>query len=353
MIELSKIGWIIMKRSKYILLIVFFALLYILPKEVFATPSLSYKTNISNWKGSNELVLSIPSLSNEFERRLYLSDGTTTIEITNITTTCLQSVAGFSDGSDLVLEEVISLATIPSVLGVHTGSVSPISFALTSEYDDYSTKLHQYIFQNYTSAVPNQTVGYTILNELDEYNNPTGNTYLSDFYFDIDDSKAVEISQGTIAFPSLCNIFSFAVKGNIADTNGTFQLTNTGAVPINVSFATNHEYTSTSITDFSAFYGFFLDHTGKVLYVDSANESDDYDITVTESSSETEFNDALTYDGNETFCLSYDVEALAEIDASNTGIFYDLWPFLIVIVLVGLGIFVFYKSKLKSDVNIV
>ena len=79
-----------------------------------------------------------------------------------------------------------------------------------------------------------------------------------------------------------------------------------------------------------------------------ASADNDYAITILENNEAESFDDALDIDGN-TFYLDYTVIAEKHVDSSDTGLFYNLWPFIVMILFGGAFLFFFFHKKKKKD----
>ena len=347
-----------MKKRRNQLIFLFVLVWLLLPFSVWAEPNtITYSTTIQNWKPNNHLSI---IASNDFPSGVTSSwvldcDGVD-VPLTKQSGYVFANVSNTCD--DAVFKETVSFTGMtPTNLGLNTLTMTPATFDRSaSENASLSTRVQTYMFSSL--PVPNVPVYYFVLNTVDNDGNIIGNPYIRDIYFSDDDEKTTEMDLGMINLPNYELSLSFVLKGNIANPNGNFYLTYDQAM--------NHQDQELAYRNLngpvvledltlSQLYGFYDDYSDYIEFGYGLDEpSQDYEISVDNNTAgANDFDTSLVLDGN-TFSLDYVVSAMAQVDGSDTGLFYNIWPF-IIILLVGVGaffLFFFRHKKKKSKVII-
>ena len=179
------------------------------------------------------------------------------------------------------------------------------------------------------------------MNQVDEDGIIIGGLYVYAAYLD-SESKNSQADLGIITIPTYCVKFNFSVRGNIANTYGTFELTVPGSES---SIVSNHGGTQTicTIEEEPMSYNNILD----ILSMDTDNNiaytgvlrSEDYEKQLDDLGETTEGT-----------VITREVTVIARLDTngSQTGLIYRVLPFVILIALVGSAYIVMRRNRIKE-----
>jgi len=348
-----------MKNRNHIILLIFVFLIFLVPFSVWAEPSrLTIETTISNWKPYNSLYINpSPDMPEGVSSTWYLrcdgdniyfpySSGYVFREISQQCTTAV------------FVEELDISSYDTSNLGLHNFSITPALFDQNVSLDiNDASSLKSYVFNNYDDDV--RTIQFFVLNEVDADGNIVGNPYIRDFYFvDREGQKETSVSLGSVIIPNFTFYYRFLVKGNIAKTNGTFHFSylNGNQVDEFYEYVLNGEMikesSDWSLTDLRNLYvNSSLDFMNVSYELHGDDSGSEYSISFSENTNASSFSDALQYDGNEVYleCL---ITAENSVDSSDTGLFYNIMPFLFLLIFGGLFVLFFLKRR-KNAVKVI
>ena len=351
-----------MKKRFQLFLFILLLGVFVLPLSVFAEPEpkeLTYETAISNWRPNNRLYI---TESTSFPTGTVVSwklvcDGDD-IALMKESGFVFASVNDTCDSATFVETVNFDGITLSSLGLITDNTITPSVFETDqSEGASLSTGVQNYLFSGYLPDDDFYSVHYYVLNTVDENGNIIDSPYIRDLYFsDDEDQKTTTELLGTIALPNYALRYNYQVKGNIANPNGSFFVTHsdnsiadiiypyspegTGSV-VPMASLTALNTVDTNPTDFiTAGYGL-----GEVA--DPA-----YTMTIVNAYDGETFNDRLQV-GENTFYLEYQIIATQNAENSDTGLFYNLVPFIILIALGAVfGFFFFYKKKKGKQVII-
>ena len=347
-----------MKKKVQLLLFVLLFGVFVLPLSVFAEDppkELVYETTITNWRPHNHLNI---TESSTFPVDTVVTweldcDGDT-IPLTKATGEVFANVDDTCTSA--TFREVVNFDGITlSELGLITNNtITPSVFNQSlSENASLSSGVQNYIFSSYVTT-DYYPVHYYVLNTVDEYGNITGNPYIRDIYFsDPSEQKITTESLGSVNLPNYAVHYSYLVKGNIANPNGSFFLTHSDPAVLDITYpySSSGEGTKIEFNSLAKLNTIDADPNSFVTAEYGVGAADsNYTITVANAYDGESFGDRLQVEEN-TFFLEYVITATFNADNSDTGLFYNLVPFVILIVLLGVfGFFFFHKKKKGKQV---
>ncbi len=335
-----------MKKYLFIL----FFLVFFIPKRVWASETFVFTTTVENWHQYVENRQNVDYAT--FYRGSYTTDNSLLVNYSVYLMCPNQSEQLLDDSSfnfgnycsgdgDVVIREefVVDVDNDSSAtIGTHTFSITPSVVAFDNvPYDiSPSTTLQNFVYGDY-DRVNSINGSAIVVNELDSNNVITGRHLLhSATLYDSNDNKVTDFDFGTVHIPSYCVNYTTYIKGNLAETGGSFHF----------------YYNSDVLFSFSAdtpVFNYYFDGDYVVLdmleaaynqefevtYGTGNPASSNYTVTVTEDSNAGTFEDALDINGNKV-CLNMSVEAFSEVDSSNTGLSYLLKPFIIILCIISI-----------------
>ena len=178
-----------------------------------------------------------------------------------------------------------------------------------------------------------------------------GDTVFTEIY----DASLTDL--GTVNYPTGYYMkYQFVVRGDLADPNGTFQYRfdeveqyRTAVHGDSIAFYNNVDpaspnYRSISFVDLSN----ALEEKPEVVYTGVYNENE-YAIFLHTIGGEGYASIVADPDDEDCYGITFEIEARNDSTIANTGLWYDMWPFAILVVaVIGLLIF-FKKGKLKEE----
>ncbi len=352
-----------MKKKKQLFIFILLLGIFILPFSVWAEDEepkvLSYETEITNWKPSNHLYInestSFPS-GVDITWKLVCDGDDISL---NKESGYVFSEIGYECYNATFVETVDFDGISLSTLGLNTDTTIVPSLFDQEQSDNalLSDLVKEYMFQSLeTTYYP---VHYYVLNTVDGDGNITGDPYIRDIYFsDEEDQKTTVQYLGQIHLPNYALHYIFQVKGNIANPNGNFTVNHISenAIPnLEIPYSNYEEYTEVANLSLLALNEMDSNYSNVIhaSYGFEGIEDPSYTIGIYDNQLGNNFDERLKIAGN-TFYLEYTISASLSSDGSDTGLFYNLVPFIILILLVGLfGFVFFYRKKKKKEVVLV
>lgn len=342
-----------MKKSFHYLFLFLFGVL-LLPFSVHAEgKTLTYKTTISNWQPNNSLYV-IPATYPEnvtYTWKLECDDESIDLDeaegevFIDIDNTCTEAK----------FVEIVDFTNMtPDNVGFSTNNdIAPSSFDQTKGVLDVAT-VTAFAFSGLeTSYYP---VTFYSLNEVDDEGNIIGGPYVEDVYFTNDNEKTVEQNLGSILLPEYAVRIGVNVKGNIANPNGTFFITDVDSGDVhtidNDLSVTNTKEIPLSLEQFKTFY--MSPYTVLDIQYGFDGEADtSYEISPMVTHDDLEnIEQSIEIDGN-TFYIGTIVSATLNGTNSETGLFYNIWPFAIMILFAGAFVVLFFMKKKKAKAAVI
>ena len=340
-----------MKKSFQLIIFILLGVL-LLPFGVHAEgKTLTYKTAISNWKENNKLYI-VPATYPEGVTTSWklVCDGEDAVTFNVEAGYVFEGVDG--DCPNAVFVETVDFTNMtPSALGFTTDdTIAPATFDQTEGVLNVPTVTSLAFGQLITTYYP---VTFYSLNEVDGDGNIIGGPNVEDVYFTNEDhEKTTEQNLGSILLPNYAVQFNYSVKGNIANPNGSFFV---DYALSDFTYTTNYVLNGSENLAFLPipldwFKSFYTNPSSvfEISYGFNGVPDTNYAISpIVGAESLDTIEDDLDVSEN-TFILEYDVSATLENTNSETGLFYNIWPFAIMIVFAGLFGFLFFHKKRKT-----
>ena len=351
-----------MKKKKQLFIFILLLGIFILPFSVWAEDEepkvLSYETEITNWKPQNHLYIteSTSFPSGVVATWKLVCDGVD-VPLTKQSGNVFASITNECDSAKFV-ETVNFDAVSLTTLGLNTNTtIVPSLFDQNqSEGASSSNSVKTYMFSSLgTTYYP---VHYYVLNTVDQDGNIIGNPYIRDIYFsDEEEEKTTVQSLGQIHLPNYALHYTYQVKGNIANPNGNFFISHTDNTILDVTYPYSTDGDDTVIPNLTLSQLSTIDSnpTASITATYGVGETADssYTITVLNTQTGDTFDDRLQI-GGDTFYLEYAITASLTADGSDTGLFYNIVPFIILILLGGIfGFAFFYKKRKQKEVILI
>ena len=337
-----------MKSKFTFLLLVFVSIIgFMLPKNVFAAErnvvntTLKVTTNVENWRSNTDLVFTSGNSSINVLPTVYV--GVDADHLTAVSSNFSFSDLSFSSGDDFIIVEVYDFSLYEGThveeeeISIVPGKVS----SATIDYDD------NYVFKDY-NPINNQTAYLYNMNEVDQSNNVTGNLYVSNVYFDGSD-KSFELSLGLVSIYNYCVNIHFNVKGNIANAyDGTFYLNEFRTDQFSISGVDKEVLnvcTLNGVPLTKQQYDTLVATGDSDVSYEGVDREDEYVMHVNAN--------AESDDGNGELSTDLYVSATLESDGSQTGLLYTVFPFVILISLVVVGLLIIKNNQVKEEKEII
>ena len=349
-----------MKKRFQLFLFILLLGVFVLPLSVLAEPKeLTYETEISNWRPNNRLYI---TESTSFPTGTVVSwklvcDGED-IALTKGSEFVFASVNDTCDSATFVETVNFDGITLSSLGLITDNTITPSVFDTDqSEGASLSTGVQNYLFSSYLYEVSYYPVHYYALNTVDENGNIIDSPYIRDLYFSDDENQKTTTQElGTISLPNYALRYNYQVKGNIANPNGSFFVTHSDNSIADIIYPYSPEGTG-SVVPMASLTALNTVDTNPTDFItagyglgDVADSS--YTMAVVNAHDGESFNDRLQV-GENTFYLEYNISATLTAENSDTGLFYNLVPFIILIALGAVfGFFFFYKKKKGKQVII-
>ena len=315
-----------MNHKFYISLFVFF---FFSPKIVFAADSLAFNTEFQ-WDDREYLSIQSGTYPVDVISDTLL-EGPVNGQIQSfLSSTCDIHSCTFDDNSTVVFKEIVSFANVVDF-------DSPFSVMPSSFSTNFDSSIEAVVFQNYSPSNVSGSVSCAIY-DID------GITCLS---------REVSVTNGnlilgSIAVPAFHIDYHFSVKGNIANTDGSFTFQN---LLLDSSIRTvtpeNHLiFNNLSYETLEDVYNSF----GDISYTANDSLNHVYSISTSASNSAVTFLDSLSY-GTNGYTLYLDVTASLDSSLAHTGIIYDYLPFIILffILLASFSVLFLGNSTLNKN----
>lgn len=327
-------------KNKKLLLLLIGIIGVLFPKDVFAdNNTIKFTTAVNNWSTGTDLVYTCGSSSINVSPTVYI--GPDASHLTATSCTFAFNDLNYTTGSDFIIVEEFNFssyhasATEFENITIEPGSIS----SATIDYGDDT-----YMFGSYTYNPNDSEVAAVLynMNEVDPQTNAIiGPIYVHDAYID-NAGKDVTMDFGTVKLPTYRVIFHYAAKGNIANTYGTFYVTEFRTDSFAISGSHGGTSTVDHLSDSSvpltkAEYDALI--ATSATYEGVARDSE-YVIDVeagTESTSGTGVRSTDVY-----------ITATLESDGSQTGLLYTVVPFVILISLVVVGYLIIRNNEIED-----
>ena len=345
------------KRFQYLFLFLIGVLLF--PFGVHAEgKTLTYKTTISNWKANNELYI-VPATYPEGVTTSWklVCDGVDAVTFDVEEGTIFAGVDG--DCPDAEFVETVDFTNMTSVdLGLSTNNtIRPATFDQTKGVLNVP-KVTNLAFSGLTTSF--YPITFYSLNTVDDDGNILTGPRVQDVYFTYGEGeKTTEQNMGSILLPNYAVQFNYQVKGNIANPNGTFivdyvqsEFVHTTNYVLNGTEEDNIAFLPIPLNWFQSFYT-NPSSVFEISYGFDGEPDANYIISpIVGAESLDTIEDELEISGN-TFILERDVSATLHTTNSETGLFYNIWPFAIMILFAGLFIVLFFVKKKKAKAVVI
>lgn len=361
-----------MKYNKSILCFIILFVFFVFPGNVLASEetTITFVTDIYNWNNDEILAIEYPDhadyeLPNGVTYKSYFKYNSDIFEIYSgesfSDTLVYLDNYSFDNGAHVQFVEEFDFENATSDLGYHS---IELKHAFFSNYFIESDLVIGYMFGSYDYYSP--TVTYLVLNTVDEEGNIIGNRYVDSVYSSYSDlSKGKSSPQGYIIMPNYCAKYHFSVRGNAATPSGKFSISYNipDGIPMNIdSFMVDYPKdavfinTVHSIRELSVLFNMNEDIHSVIYMGDDERGNETTTLTLSNSHLNydsdiptTNLDDYLIFDDDK-YCLEFYVEARYDLDETETGVFYNIWPFVgiilcVLIVCVG---FVVRNRKLKK-----
>ncbi len=347
-----------MKKRFQLFLFILLLGVFVLPLSVWAEPEpkvLTYETVITNWRPNNQLhIIESSTFPTGATVSWKLECDGNDVSLTVGSGKVFSSINDTCNSAKFV--ETVNFDNLSlSNLGLITdNTITPSVFDQNqSEGANLSSGVQNYLFSGYLPDDDFYPVHYYVLNTVDENGNITGTPYIRDLYFsDEEEQKTTTESLGTIALPNYAVRLDYQVKGNIANPNGNFFISRSGEDNIVYPYSPEGQGTVIPIDSLSALSIIDQDVDAYLTAGYGLGEVADpaYTMDIVNAYDGESFNDRLQV-GENTFYLEYQVSATQNAENSDTGLFYNLVPFIILIALGAVfGFFFFYKKKKGKQV---
>lgn len=327
-----------MKKKILFLLTLFALVVVVCPNDVFAVTNTEVKfiTNVNDWASGTDLSYSCGTNSASVQSKVYVGPNTSNLveKSCNFTFDSL----GLNTGDDFVIVEKIDFSsyhgTNPEYQTVTVTPGKVVSASVDYDEDDYMFGLYH---------PDNDNIYLYNMNTVDDEGNITGALYVDNAYFEINEAKAYEKSLGTVYLPSYCVNFHFNVKGNIANVYGIFELTAFKTDSFSITGENGDDLNVCNIGGSALTKAQFDELIMTDATYTGIARSDEYVISVTGGD--------ITSNGGVNTADVY-VSATLSSDGSQTGLLYNIIPFIILIALVVVG-YLFIKNNEMQDKEII
>ena len=360
-----------MKKIISFFVVVFIAVFFCVPFQTYAADEYIYfTTTIHNWNHIDPITYpcgtfnSTVEFTSDTNHYRYAGCYNNTIVLNNYT---------FDDYSDIEIKETIRITDRMRSKGFYF-------LGLFGDSNEYShTPIEEYLQRNYNnpgyfkviessvidsgtkeegSSVPDPAINEeesSASRDLPEEDYEIIGVDEATEYVDIEEGSTTHL--GIVSFPNSYYLkYQFVVRGNLADPSGTFSYRfnevedyRTAIHGDSVTFRSNVETTSPEYMDLTlAELSRYLEEKPDVIYSDVYN-AELYSVlfhTIGGEGYASILPDAFDEDS---YGITLEVEARNDSEIANTGLLYDIGPYiLLAIVFIGF-LLVFKKNKIKED----
>ena len=294
-------------------------------------------TTIEDWNFEDDLIYTCGGLSTDYTISLTIDDGTNVYSIG----TCDSTHTSFS------LKDITSLDSTATTLVVREliDDPDPNITEISIDYGEFSidqqfigTDIYQRIFQGYLD-----TDSILLLSP-----DPAYSLIRREIVDDIEVIVPVDTNRGVISFPDLFVSYDFIVRGDLADPSGHFLLSldENQVTPYTKVSGDTLVLTKNDISITLELLATLLEVKPEVVYTDV---DDDFEYMVTLHNLNGSGLSSIQDDGNDVFGLSFEVEARNDSTIANTGLLYDMWPFVLLFSIFFLFFFFYRRNHLKEE----
>ena len=335
-----------MKKKKMLYLVLMAVIMvFITSPTVFAEnrSNVRFTTQIASWKNNNDLRFACGSSTANITPTVYVATSLSDPNPTSVGCNFALTSLNLDDNINFYIIEDYDFASYNAAeLELGTVTVNPGKVVSDSIASDNET-----VFGSYT-VTDSEVVTIYVVNELDSNDVPTGNHYVLDAYFASEEEggeKTFEKSFGGVYIPSYCINFHFTVKGNIANTYGTFRV----ALPDEddtIISASHGDSTLVCELDESPLtvtqFNYLLNYDESDFIYTAVAREDEYVKAVENNASE------LNFVGDHLQGEVY-FSATLSSDGSQTGLIYTVVPFILLVGFVGAGYIIIRKNQIQEQ----